>query len=223
MALGQALLDRMELLDAELQLQSGEVDVTRGLLALNVAQDYFESLAAARGRVLGSKAGTLTTTAATETTTFPSGVLRIDKLYLQDSNGRIKWQIKPRKAPGGHVGGTSWPVVALAGTSSGEPAYYQTNGTLIYWNPTPSGVSTVRWYGFQTASDITAAGTFAYPDVVMFPLATFAVKVLKSGLDDDMAQLQQISRETFEPVLDAMERFDRDGAVPLAYTTHHSS
>lgn len=223
MATGQDLLDRMELLDAELQLQSGEVDVTRGLVALNVAQDFFESLAAVRGRVLGSQAGTLSTTANTETTSFPTGVLRIDKLYLLDSNSKIKWRIRPRKVPGSHVDSLGWPLNVLSGSATGEPTVYQTNGTLIYWGPIPAGVYSVRWYGFQVASSITAGGTFAYPDIVMFPLATFATKVLKSGLDDDMGQLQQLSRETFEPVLDALERFDRDQAPSLEYTEHHTS
>ncbi len=43
----------MELVNQELQLQAGEENVTKGLLALNVAQDYFESLAAQRPQILG--------------------------------------------------------------------------------------------------------------------------------------------------------------------------
>ena len=38
----------MEVFDQTLQLQSGQADVTRGLLALNTAQDLFEALIASR-------------------------------------------------------------------------------------------------------------------------------------------------------------------------------
>ncbi len=74
---GQDLLDRMELLNQELQLQSGEVDVTRGLLALNVAQDYFEVLAAGRKNIAGggTPVSTVSTAAGVESTNYPSGVL----------------------------------------------------------------------------------------------------------------------------------------------------
>ena len=68
MATGQTLLNIMEDLNGELQLQSGEVDVSKGLRALNAAQDLFETVLATYGReVLGGTYGTVTTTASTET------------------------------------------------------------------------------------------------------------------------------------------------------------
>ena len=79
MASGQDLLDLMELLNQELQLQTGEENVARGLVALNAAQDAFEGLAALRPKILGSRTGTVTTAANTETTAFPSGLLRVDR------------------------------------------------------------------------------------------------------------------------------------------------
>ena len=57
---GQDLLDRMELVNQELQLQSGEADVTRGLLALNVAQDYLESILALHPGMMSDTTGTVT-------------------------------------------------------------------------------------------------------------------------------------------------------------------
>src|SRR3990170_3160975 len=84
MATGQSLLDRMELLDQELQLQSGENDVTRGLLALNVAQDYLETLLAVIPQVSGDNTTTVVTAASTETTAFPTGYLRIDRMQWID-------------------------------------------------------------------------------------------------------------------------------------------
>jgi len=83
---GQNLLDRMELVNQELQLQAGEADVVRGLVALNVAQDYLESLLASRGKsFIGTTPGNVVTAANTETTAFPAGVLRIDRMQVLDA------------------------------------------------------------------------------------------------------------------------------------------
>ena len=73
MATGQTMLDLMEALDYGLQLQSGESGVTRGLKALNAAQDHLESMLALDPNVVGSTVGTITTSADTETTAAPTG------------------------------------------------------------------------------------------------------------------------------------------------------
>lgn len=218
---GQGLLDRMELLNQELQLQAGEADVTRGLLALNVAQDYFESLAAQRAKILGSATGTVATTANTETTAFPTGVLRIDRLQTLNASSRPAVELRRLSRAGGHAVSAPWPQSAFTGT--GTPSAYWTNGTSIYWSPLPSGTTTVRWYGFQAAADITAAGTFAYPDVVALPLASYATQLIKSGLDDDVTVLAGLANSTFTAALDAMEHFNRDGASGLEYTERHDT
>ena len=44
MATGQTVLDLMEVLAPELQLQSAEADVVKGLIVLNRAQSAFEML-----------------------------------------------------------------------------------------------------------------------------------------------------------------------------------
>lgn len=222
MATGQSLLDRMEVLNQELQLQSGEVDAARGLVALNMAQDYFESLIAQRPNALGSATGTVVTAAGTETTTFPAGVLRIDRMQLLDpSTSRPRVELVRLHRVGGHVVGADW-LGNLATGSSGVPRGYWTNGTAIYWSPLPSGVSTLRWYGFQVASDITAGGTFAYPDIAMLPIASMAVQLLKQGVDDPAGEASGMATAAFEQVLDAMGRFNRDGAVGLEYTRIHT-
>jgi hypothetical protein len=146
----------MELVNQELQLQSGETDVTRGLVALNVAQDYFETLAAGRGKGFGSVVGTVTTTNATETTAFPSGLLRLDRMQVLDSNSRPKRELVNLKRAGGHAVSAFWPLNVLLPTSSGEPYAYWTDGTTIYWNPLPNATHTIRYYGFKAATDITA-------------------------------------------------------------------
>ena len=218
---GQSLLNMMELLNQELQLQSGESDVTRGLLALNVAQDYFESLAAQRKGIYGSTVGTVTTSANTETTTYPTGLLRVDALYMLNSSSRPEYKMRPDKRIGGHAESADWPLNILS--TPGKPTHYWTNGGLIYWGTLPDTVYTIRWYGFQSVSDITASGTFSYQDIVAFPLAAFAVKLFKSGLEDPVTDTAQIAFESFKSTLDALSNFDRDGASGLAYTQIHST
>src|SRR3990167_36995 len=117
---GQDILDRMELLNQELQLQSGEVDVTRGLLAINVAQDYFEGLAAARKGILGSSTGTITTPASTEPTASPAGVLRIDRLQLLNATtSRPEGKLQRLHRTGGHVMGGLWPLNLISSSTTG--------------------------------------------------------------------------------------------------------
>ena len=101
MATGQSVLDLMEIMDRGLQLQSGETGVTLGLRAANAAQDYFESILALEPNVLGSQVGTITTAASTESTTFPTGVLRIDRLqYIDPTTSRPSWDLDRVGYPG---------------------------------------------------------------------------------------------------------------------------
>lgn len=219
---GQELLNRMELVNQELQLQSGETDVTRGLLALNVAQDYFEQLAAARKGCLGGQTANVTTTGSTETTAFPTGFLRIDRLQLLDASTlRPKFELRPIKRTGGHATSGVWPYNFISG-GSGSPFGYWTNGTSIYWQPLPSGTETIRVYGFKRASDVTASGTFSYDDGVSFPLAAFATRLMKIGVDDPAQDVSGLAQETFKSILDTLENFNRDGSADLEYSQVHT-
>lgn len=212
----------MEVFNAELQLQSGEADVSRGLTALNLAQDYFESLAAQRGKILGSQVGTLAVTANSESTAFPAGVLRVDRLQLLDATTSLPVaDLQPIRRVGGQAGSLGWPFNLTAQTGTENLAAYWTDGSNIYWAPIPSADASVRWSGFKTAVDITAAGTFAYPDIVRIPLASYAVRILKAGLDDDPTLQASMAQEAFTSVLDALGNFQRDGAAPLEYTRAH--
>jgi hypothetical protein len=225
MATGQTLLDTMELINAELQLQGGEVDVTRGLLALNHAQDYFEALGAKRG-IKGGTIGTVVTAASTESTAFPTGLLRLDKLQFIDSTtNRPVYDLIDLKKTGAHASSNyfPWTLISQAATGTGQVGGYWTNGRNIYWAPVPAGVYTIRWYGFQQAADITASGTFLYDDIVMLPLASFACQILKTGLDDDAGAMANLAGVTFKSVLDTLETFNRDGAMPFTYTERHTT
>lgn len=221
---GQDLLNLMELVNQELQLQVGETDVTRGLLALNVSQDYFESLAAIRKGTLGGQTGNVATVANTETSSFPTGFIRIDRLQLLDSTtAQPKSELRNLKRTGGQASRSFWPLNLVSSSATGDPYAYWTNGTLIYWQPVPSGVVNVRVYGFKRASDITTVSTFAYDDGVAFPLAAFAVRLLKTGVDDQATDVAGLAQETFKSILDTLGNFNRDGAQALEYTQIHDA
>lgn len=223
MSTGQSLLDRMEILLPELQLQPGETDVTRGLLAANMAQDYMESVFALHPEIYGDTTGTVTTAANTETTTFPAGLLRIDKLhYLDPNTSRPAGEIDIIRETGGHALTGIWPW-NLASTGTGLPRKAYMNGRSIFWMPMPDATYSVRWYGLQQQTDLTAGGTFQYPDICLLPLATFAVQLIRTGLDDATQPYDALAQETFEPVVSALTTFRRDRPTPFSYTYSHDT
>lgn len=223
MATGQTLLDTMELLNQELQLQSGEADHARGLVALNRSQDYFESMAAQRARLLMSTTS-VTQTASTETTARPTGLLRIDRLQLLDSNSRPIGDIVPLGRVGGHAGAFMWPLNLSSSTmTTGKPYRYSYDKDYFYWQPLPDSTNSVRVYGLLAAADLTANGTFTYDDMVILPLAGFACRLMKIGVDDNMQDVAGLAQEAFKGVLDTLETEMRDGARGLEYTQIHTA
>ena len=224
MATGQSLLDLMEVLDRGLQLQSGETGVTFGLRALNASQDHLESLLALQPNVMGSTIGTVTTAASTEATTFPTGLLRIDRLqYIDADTSRPVWDLERVGPVGDHyASGGVYPSLQFDSTTSGRPVRYWTNGSNIYWDPLPDATHTVRYYGMKAASDITAGGTFAYPDIVMLPIVQFAVRMLRIGKDDEAGPVIDLGNQIFGPVIQTLARFNRDRAPGYDYRYTHT-
>lgn len=223
MATGQSLLNIMEVVNQESQLQPGEVDVVRGLIALNIGQDYFESLASVR---FGNAKGTVTTALNTEATAFPTGLLRLDRLQtISPTTNRPDGELRRARRTGGHamISGMMWPLNLTVTPGTGKPVEYWTDTTFIYWAPVPDATYTVRWYGFQAQADITASGTFLYPDLLMFPLASFAARLLKTGLDDPANDLATLATESFKAALDSMQMSVRDGADELEYQEIHTA
>lgn len=214
----------MEVLAPELQLQTGENDVARGLIAVNMAQDYMESVFATHADIAGSTVGTVTTTANTETTTFPTGLLRIDKLQYIDTTStpnRPIWDVDLIYETGGHAPSNSW-LDAITSTT-GAPRQAYTNGRSLYWDPLPDEVYTIRWYGLQHATDVTAGGTFSYPDLCLTPVANLAVRFIRTGLDDDPSAYLKIADDIFQPVVSAMTNFRRDRPPMYRYTYTHDT
>ena len=222
MALGQDILSRMEILHPELQLQSGESDVAKGLIAANMAQDYMESVFAVHPEIFGSTTGTVATVANTETTVFPTNLLRIDKLqYLDPSTSRPRWDVPIIRETGGHAPSGFWLDGASSGTGAPRKAY--TTGRLLYWDPLPDAVHTVRWYGFQQQTDLTAAGAVLYPDICLTPLANLAVRLIRTGLDDATDAYITLAGELFEPVVAALSNFRRDRPASYVYSEVHDT
>lgn len=218
------LLDRMELFDAELETGSAEKDETRALLALNVAMDYFESVAATFPKIFQSHS-TISTTASTETTTFPSGLLRLDDLWFIDATTlRPSYQLRNLQDTGSHVASLPWPLtIALAPGSPGQPRAYYASQSRIYWAPLPDAAHTIRYYGLIAATDFaTRATTFAYPDDVSLPMASFATKVLRIGRDDPIQELESQANDFFVPVLRRHQRLIRTRPSSRYYGEVHT-
>lgn len=191
---------------------------------LNAAQDILETLLAQHPEVFGGQVGTLSTTASQEYTTFPSGVLRIDGLDFLDASTLLPaYPLTVRRRRGGHRFNRPYWWTYTSTASEGRPTTYWTNGTRIYWDPVPEQVHSVRWYGFQSASDITASGTFAYPDSAMLPLAALAAKIIRSGLDDPTADIGSIAKDTLNTYVETISGFNRDGAHGLIYENYHDT
>ena len=125
-------------------------------------------------------------------------------------------------AGGDHYGQeTTFPSIAFDSTTSGRPRRYYTTGTLIYWDPHPDATHTVRYYGLKVADDITAAGTFAYTDMAALAVAQFAVKMLRTGKDDDVSSITEVGMQVFGPVIQSMARFNRDRPPGYDYRYYH--
>lgn len=223
MATGQSLLNWMEILFPELQLQSGESDVTKGLLALNAAQDMLETHMAQYKDVMGSSTTTAAISSGVEYTTYPTGLLRVDAVDMLDGASQVEYRLSPDHETGGHAFSKPWPWNVYLPSTTGRPMSFWTNGTRLYWAPLPSQNDTVRIYGLIAASDITASGTFTYPDICILPLSTLACKLIRTGLDDPIDNYMQLAQETFNPVLDVLSGFNRTGPSAYTYTRPHDT
>jgi hypothetical protein len=223
-ATGQTLLDTMEVMDRGLQLQSGETGVTLALRALNASQDHFESMMALQPNVMGSSIGTVTTSANTESTAYPTGLTRLDRLqFIDPDTSRPAWDLERVGPVGDHYASrATYPSIQLNTATTGRPVRYWTNGSNIYWDPLPSGTHTVRYYGMKAASAITASGTFAYPDIVLMPIAQFAVRMLRIGKDDEAGPVIDLGMQVFGPVIQTMARFNRDRPPGYDYRYMHT-
>ena len=220
MATCQTILDMMEMLDRELEVQVGEADAAVGVKAVNAAVDYMESVVALHPQVFGSSIGTVTTAADTESTTFPSTLMRLDRLqFIDPTTSRPIWDLEPIGETGGH---TYSAELIPTTTQTGRPVRYWTDGTKIYWDPEPNDTHTVRWYGYAVHADLSASTTITYPDIVLLPLASFATRIMGMGKGDVVNDIQSLAVETFDPIVMTLSRFNRDKAPGYSYKYVHT-
>lgn len=225
----QILFDRMMVLDNQLDLLAGGDDVTRGLVIVNLVQDWWELVAAEYAEFMGTDS-TFTTTLNTEKTTWPTGLLRLDgEPWLLDSNSRPIRAITQIQGVGAHVAGAAWPYSELSASvaeGSGAPREYWANGPggNFYWTPIPDAVYTIRGYGLWAKSDYTtAANTFAYPDSVAAAVLPQAVKLFRIGLDRDLEGVQAAAGDLFRPTIKGLRGFNRNRAPSRQYYDVHDT
>lgn len=216
------LLSRMQVMMNELQIASGGDDESRALTALDMAQDYLESVAAAMPRI-GQTTTTVATVANTETTALPTGMLRLDSLWYIDSSTNLPaWEVLAIDDAGGHRPSAPWPISLGLATTTGAPRRFAYDSAYFYWLPKPDAAYTLRVYGLFPRTDITTrAITFGWPDDLSTPVAAFACRLLKMGIDDPTQDAQALAEEAFTPALRRMRNMVRQMPTGRAYTRTH--
>lgn len=216
------LLSVMQLLNNELKTGASQKDEDRSVLALSMAQHYFETIAGSLPKILQSTID-ISTTADQETTTWSTTLLRLDALQLLDANGRPIRSLESIGEIGGHAPSLPWPLEVQF--STGGPFAFYGNMRNFYWMGVPSEVRSLRVYGFVEQSEFASrASTFAYPDRFKLPFAVLAVKILRLGLDDPgETELDRLSTQLFTPLLRQLMMFDRTGPKGRVYTQPHTT
>lgn len=222
-----SILSKMQVLDNELDVSSGGADETRSITALDMAQDAFEAFIANHPDLLGT-VGTVTTTANTETTAWPSTLMRMDTAWLINTSATPnlpQWELNIIQDVGGHIPPVPWPWGAgvwATPAGKGQPVGLYTNRSYLYWQPLPDAVYTVRIYGLYSKDELTSrAQTFQYPDVVSVPMASYAVRMMEMGIDDPSEELAALADELYAPVINMLRQPTRQRAQSRQYSTVH--
>lgn len=223
MTIADVLAD-MVVLDNELDIGAGGADETRAITAIGMAMRAFEGVIANVPDLLGT-VGTLATVAATENTAWPSTLLRLDQLWLLDSNGKQRWQVNVIQDVGAQTPNAPWPFNASSVASgNGAPTDAYTNRANFYWRPIPDAIYTLRAYGlYSQTRPTTRAGTFPYPDLVSVPHAAYAVRMMEMGIDDPSEELKALAEETFNPAISALKRPVRQRPESRVYSRVHTT
>lgn len=218
------LLSAMFILNNELDIVSGGADEGRAIVALNMSQHYFESLAASMPRVLGDVMNTATAL-NTETSTWTSSLRRLDALWYLDANGNPIRKLKRISEIGGHVPSLPWPLqIALTTTWGGAPFGYFADMKSFYWLPKPDGAYNIRIYGFfKKAEFIVRTDPFNYPLECKLPIAQMAARMLATSVGDDSIEYDKIAAILFRPLLRQLRKFDRSEPMSRFYSEFHTT
>lgn len=218
------VLSVMEMLDNELETGSGETDEQSAITALQQAQNWFETVCSTYPRVLQDVVN-IVTVANTETTQWPSALLRLDAIWLLDANGNPIRKLDRIEETGGHAPSLPWPldITTMAG-ATGTPFGYYGNMANFYWLPTPAGVNSLRIYGLlEKARFVNRTSDFNYPYRCHLPFAAFADRLLQQGADDVSLDLEELANQAFGPLLKQLKKFDRTSPHGRDYTEHHTT
>lgn len=221
------VFEQMNVLDNGLRLGAGQKDVARAITAVSMAQHYLETVAASWPRIFQTTV-TIATIANQETSswdTIDSTLLRIDKIWLLDATTlRPTRPLSRIEDVGGHIPSLPWPLSLVYNQGTGSPVAYYANLQNFFWLPLPGTNETLRIYGMVEQPEFTAASdAFNYPLRVMPPLADFAVRLLKSGTDDDTTDFDNLAGAFFRPVLKGLKKFDRSEPHGRTYTQMHTT
>lgn len=221
------IFDQMKVFDNGLRLGTGEKDVARAITALNIAQHFFESVAATMPDVFQATINVGATSGQEKTAldTLDSTLLRLDALWMLDPTTlRPIRKVTRIEDVGAHVPSLPWPLQVTVTGGSGQPLAYYANLVNFYWLPLPDGTSTMRIYGLLQQPEFTAHGDdFNYSLQIMPLIANFAVKVLHMGVDDDTGELTSLANSLFRPTLRGIKNFDRSEPSSRYYTRVHTT
>lgn len=210
MATAADLLKIMPVFNNALRVENGDPDEARAIIALTAAQHYFETVAATYQRVLGTQI-TVSTVVDTETTGYPTTLLRLDAIWLVDATtGRPIRRLKRIEEVGGQAPSLPWPLQLTAASGQGSPEAYFADMSNFYWLPVPDMMQTLRIYGLiEHAEFETRNSPYSYPLRVKSAIAAFAVKILRTSLDDDTATIDSLAATFFGPLMRSLKQFDR--------------
>lgn len=224
MATGDDLLTQLDDLIEDLDANDG-TDETRALRALNRAQDSIEMVLSVHPGMFATVDESVTTTADQEYSQAPADLLRLDSLWLLDSDtSRPLWELVPIHTPGFHRDDRPVPLLDLSRDTSGKPrGYWFGEGTSVgrgryWWDRDPDAAYTIRTVGFFAASDITENGTFAYPDQFIQPTALVAARTFRFRLEDPIDELRVFTQEVLGPVIEQQRKRFRHGPRMPRYT-----
>jgi hypothetical protein len=229
------LLSFMSALNNELDINVGGADETRAIVALNMALLYCVTVAASLPHALATPGigKEIKTAGQKEFSPLPSGLLRIDALFLCDltpsADGTLRPIFKLSKIfeVGAHMPSLPWPlyyVLSSAGPIYGAPRGYFADDQMIYWDPVPDQVYAIRPYGLWRPEQYKDRNDPIHVnDLLALPIATFAGKYCYTAVGDATDQIQAIATEFFTPALRALRKRDRSRPGQRYYEYMHTT
>jgi hypothetical protein len=221
MSVGTNLLQVMDDLDDQF---SATDHASIGYRLLNNALSLIDSAIAKRSKVEQTDA-TISTAKDTEKTARPATLRRIDKVVMEDTNGRPWYEMEAEHGFTGlrnmnHSRALEWVVSSVTGT--GRPYKYYVDSSDFYWGPyDPNAVYTVRILGYYTTTAITASGTFGLSDDYLVPIALMALVLFRTGVEDPTEEHTILMLSHLTPLLDSLEHFWQHGGRRPNYADQH--